>query len=108
MGLTGIYAVNIGGTTVDSGLAIKPGVKLLCLSDKMKASLKKKLSEVKMVMIVDFPMASSDLFFKINAWLLEIFLCYTAVEFAGLTVVLVADLPQFQFLYTSLLMALTL
>ena len=67
MDLTGIYAVNIGGTTVHSGLAIKPGVKLLCLSDKMKASLRNKLSEVKMVVIGDFSMASSDLFFKTNA-----------------------------------------
>ena len=39
-------------------------------------------------------MVSTDLFFKINARLLKIFMCSTAVEFAGLTVLLVADLLQ--------------
>ena len=94
MGPTGISAVNIGGTTIHSGLGIKPGVKLLGLSDKMKASLRNKLAEVKMVTIDEFPMISSDLFFKINARLLEIFMCSTAAEFAGVTVLLVADLLQ--------------
>ena len=32
-GPTGISAVNIGETTIHSGLGIKPGVKLLGLSD---------------------------------------------------------------------------
>ena len=73
MGPTGISTVNIGGTTIHSGLGIKPGVKLLGLSDKMKASLRNKLSEVKMVIIDEFSMVSSDLFFKINDRLLEIF-----------------------------------
>ena len=94
MGPTGISAVNIVGTIIHSGLGIKPGVKLLGLSDKMKTSLRNALSEVKMVIIDEFSMVSSDLFFNINARLLEIFMCSTAVEFAGLTVVLVADLLQ--------------
>ena len=38
-GPTGIAAGSIGGTTIHSGLGIKPGPKLLGLSDKMKASL---------------------------------------------------------------------
>ena len=108
MGPTGIYTVNIGGATVHCDLAIKPGVKLLCLSNKMKASLRNKLSEVKMALIAELPMVSSDLFFKLNAWLLEIFMCSTAVEFSGLTVVFVADLAQLQCFYMSLLMAVTL
>ena len=37
---TGISAVSIGGTTIHSGLGIKPGPKLLGLSDKMKESLR--------------------------------------------------------------------
>ena len=90
----GISAVNIGRKTIHFGLGIKPGVKLLGLSDKMKASLRNKLSKVKMVIIDEFSMVLSDLFFKISARLLEIFMCSTAVEFAELTVVLVADLLQ--------------
>ena len=60
----------------------------------MKASLRNKLSEVKMVIIDEFLMISSNLFFKINARLLEIFMYSTAFEFAGLAVWLVADLLQ--------------
>ena len=41
-----------------------------------------------------FQVVSSDWLFKINARLLELFMCSTATEFAGLTVVLVADLLQ--------------
>ena len=51
-------------------------------------------------------MVSSDLFFKINARLLKIFKCSTAVKFAGLTVVLVGDLLKLS-LSMSLLMAVT-
>ena len=48
---TCISAVNIGGKIIHSGLGIKPGVKLLGLSDKMKASLRNKLSGLTMVII---------------------------------------------------------
>ena len=94
LGPPGLSAVKIGGTTIHSGLGIKPGVKLLGLKDKMKASLGNKLSEVKMIIIDESSMVSSDLFFKINAWLLELFMCSNAVQFAGLTVVLVAGSLQ--------------
>ena len=60
----------------------------------MKACLRNKLSELKMVIINDISMVSSDLFFKINAELLEIFICSTETEFAGLIVILVDDLLQ--------------
>lgn len=60
----------------------------------MKASLRKKLSEAKIVTIDGFLVVSSDLLFKINTWLLEIFMCFTAVELSGLTVLLVVDLLQ--------------
>ena len=48
LGPTGISAVNIGGTTIDSGLEIKPGTKLLLLKDKSKAALRHRLSELKL------------------------------------------------------------
>ena len=47
LGPAGISAANIGGTTIHSGLGIKPGTKLLRLGDKFKASLRNNLSEVK-------------------------------------------------------------
>ena len=70
MGPTDISAISISGTTIHSGLGIKPGVKLFCISDKIKTSLRNMLSEVKRVVIDEFSMVSSDLFFKINFWLL--------------------------------------
>ena len=85
---TGLSTVNIGGTTIYSGLGIKPGVKLLGLRGKIKASSRNKLSEVKMVITDELSMVSRDLFFQINARLLEIFMCSIAVEPAGLAVVL--------------------
>ena len=60
----------------------------------MKTSLRNKLSEVKLLLIDEFLMVSSGLFFKIYLWLLNIFVCSTSIEFAGLTVVLVVDILQ--------------
>ena len=73
MGPTGISAVNIGGATIHSGLGIKPGLKLLGFSDKMKASLRNRLYEVRMILIDKLSMVSSDLFYQVHARLLEIF-----------------------------------
>ena len=50
LGPTGISTVNIGGTTIHSGFGIKPGFKLLDLSNKMKLSLRNKSCEVKIVL----------------------------------------------------------
>ena len=47
----GISAVNIGGTTIHSGLGIKLGTKLLGLNEKSKAALRNRLSEVKLLII---------------------------------------------------------
>ena len=51
LGPTAISAVNIGGTTTHSGLGTKPGTRLLGLNDKSKATLRSRLSEVKLLMI---------------------------------------------------------
>ena len=55
-----VAAVNIGGTTIHSGLRIKPGTKLLDLNDKFKAALRNRLSEVKLLIIDKPSMVSSD------------------------------------------------
>ena len=44
---TGISAVNIGRTTVDSGLGVIPGIRILGLNHKSKAALRNKLLELK-------------------------------------------------------------
>ena len=61
LGPTRISEINIGGTTIHSGLGIKPGAKLLGLNDKSKAGLRNRLSEVTLFIINKFSMVSNDL-----------------------------------------------
>ena len=93
----GISAVNIGGTSIHSGLGIKPGAKLLSLSDRMKASLRNELCFKKWFQMICF---SKSILGYLR------FLCAPL-----LTVVLVADLPHFSPVmvsqYISLLIAVT-
>ena len=49
VGSTGISTVNIGGTTIYSGLGIKLGTKLLGLNEKSKAVLRNRLLEAKLL-----------------------------------------------------------
>ena len=49
VGPTGISTVNIGGTTIYSGLGIKLGTKLLGLNEKSKAVLRNRLLEAKLL-----------------------------------------------------------
>ena len=59
--------VNIGGTTIHSGLGIKPGIRLLGLNEKSKAAVRNKLSEVKLLIIDELSMVSSELWEDINS-----------------------------------------
>ena len=88
---TGISAVNIVGTTIHSGLDIKPGIRLLGLNEKSKAALRNKLSEVKFLIIDELSMVSSDLWVDINSRLQEIFMVIIEKAFAGLSVMTVGD-----------------
>ena len=67
LGPTGISAVNIGGTNIDFGLRIKPGTRLLGLNDKTKAALRNRLSEVKLLIMDELSMVSSDLWTDIDS-----------------------------------------
>ena len=53
--------VNINRTTIHSGLGIKPGTKLLGSNDKSKVDLRNRLSEVKLLIIDELSMVTSDL-----------------------------------------------
>ena len=90
LGPTGISAVNISGT-IHSALEIKPGAKLSGLSDKTKASLRNKLSEVKLLMIDKIAMVSSNLRTEIDASLSDTFSTSIQLPFGGLSVVLIGD-----------------
>ena len=104
LGSTGISAVNIGGTTIPSGLGIKPGVRLLGLNDKSKAALRNKFSEVKFLIIDELSMVSSDLWVDINSRLKEIFMIIEK-PFVCLSVITVGNflqLPPKSYFFTFL------
>ena len=82
LGPTGISAVNMGATTIHSGLGIKPGIKLLGLNDKSKSALRNKLSQVKF------------LWNDINLRLEEIFMMIPEKAFTGLSVMTVGHFLQ--------------
>lgn len=88
---TGISDVNVGGITIHSALGIKLGIKLMALSDKAKAILQSKLSEVKMFVLDKVLMVSRDLFFKTHANILEVCKSHTPIPFAGLSIVVSDD-----------------
>ena len=84
---TRISAVNIGGTTIHSGLGIKPRAKLPGLNDKSKAALRNRLPEVKFLIIDQLSMVLSDLRRDID-------LRFPEKAFAGLSILTVADFLQ--------------
>ena len=93
LGPTGISAVNIGGITIHSALGIKPGIKLMVLSNKAKAILWNKLSEVKMLIIDENQWFQEICFTKLmlDFWR---FLSPTPIPFAGLSIVVLGDFLQ--------------
>ena len=94
LGPTGMSAVNVCGTTIHSGLGIKPGIKLLGLNNKSKAALRNKLSEVKFLIIDELSMVSSDLWIDINSRFEEVLIIIPEKAFASLSVMTVSDFLQ--------------
>ena len=94
LGPTGISAVSIGGTTIRSGLAIKPRTKLIGFNGKSKAILRNRVSEVKLLIIDELLMVSSNLWTGIDSRLGVIFMMIPEKAFSGLSVMAVADLIQ--------------
>ena len=86
-----IWAVNIGGIVIHSGLGIKAGIKLLGLNDKSKITLRNRLSEVEVLIKDELSIISSNLWTDIDSRLEEIFVMIPENEFAGLSVTTVAN-----------------
>ena len=61
LGQAGILVVNVGGIIIYSGVGIEPGIKLLSLNDKSKASSRNRLSEVKILIVDELSMVLRDL-----------------------------------------------
>ena len=67
------------------------GVKMHPVSDKQRVTLRKKLSEVRVLVIDEISMVSNILFYQLHQMLNEIFGCESNVEFAGLPVLVCDD-----------------
>ena len=83
--VTGITAVNIGGSTIYSCFEIKSGTTLLGLKEKFKA-------EEKFLIINELSMVSSDLWEDIDSRLGELFMMISEKVFADLSVMTVAGI----------------
>ena len=93
---TAVAAVNIDGNTIHSGLGITCKGQFFPLNDQLKASLRDKLSEVRIIIIDEISMVSRKLFIQLNHRLIGIFRCNKNIPFAGLSVLVCGDLFQLQ------------
>ena len=90
---TGVAAVNIGETTIHSALGIHAKV-FAPLNDKMRASLRNKLSEVALIIIDEISMVSNRLFKDMHLRLCEVFGVSTSIPFANKTIIAGGDFFQ--------------
>ena len=94
---TGVAAINIDGTTINSGLSIPPyvnGYTLPRLSDSERGRLRNLYSEVLVVLIDEISMVSNICLLQIHKRLCEIFGCSESQPFANLSILVVGDLLQ--------------
>ena len=96
MAPTGVAAVNISGTTVNTGLAIPKhaGINLPPLPDQKKTLLRLSLSELKLLIIDEISMVSNNRLLHIHQRLKEIFGTSNSKIFAGISIIAVGDLHQ--------------
>ena len=94
---TGVAAINIEGTTIHSALGIpvgRYGNTIPKLSDKMRSSLRNKLSALQVLIVDEISKISNKLLLYIHQRLVEIFGCSADLPFAGLTVMFCGDFYQ--------------
>ena len=90
---TGVAAININGTTINSGLSIPPyvnGYTLPRLSDSERGRLRNLYSEVLVVLIDEIAMVSNIRLLHIHRRLCGIFGCLESQPFANLSILVVA------------------
>ena len=93
---TGVAAVNISGTTINSASAIPKDVgdTLPAMSDQKKTQLRMSLAELKLIIIDEVSMVANTTLLNIHQRLKEIFATPNFKLFAGISIVAVGDLYQ--------------
>ena len=96
MAPTGVAAVNIDGTTINTGLAIpkETGDYLPAMSDQRKTQYRVALKDLKLIIVDEISMVGSTNLLHIHQRLKEIFCCSSAKLFAGISIIAVGDLYQ--------------
>ena len=96
MAPTGVAAVNIDGTTINTGLAIPKdaGDNLPALSDQKRTQLRILLAQLKVIIIDEISMVSNTMLLNIHKRLKEIFATPNNRLFAGISIIAVGDLYQ--------------
>lgn len=96
MAPTGVAAINIDGTTINTALAIprEPPDSLSGMSDEKRTQMRLSLSELKLIIIDEISMVANITLIHINQRLKEIFDIPDDQLFAGLSILAVGDLYQ--------------
>ena len=97
MAPTGVAAVNNDGTTIHTALNIPMGSfgkNVPPMGDKMKSSLRNKLSDLKVIIVDEMSMVSNDLLFYVHLRLNKMFGSVNNEPFAGITVITVGEFFQ--------------
>ena len=103
MAPTGVAAVNIDGTTVNTALAIpkETGDNLRAMSDQKKTQLRLALVDLKLVIIDEISMVGNTTLLHIHQRLKEIFGTPSSLLFAGISIIAVGDLYLSTATYTQ-------
>ena len=93
---TGVAAINIDGTTVNTGLAIpkETGDYLRGMSDQKKTQYRISLKDLKLIIIDEISMIGNITLLHIHQRLKEIFGVSSTDLFAGISIIAVGDLYQ--------------
>ena len=96
MAPTGVAAINIDGTTINTGLAIstETGDYLPAMSDQRKTQCRLSLKDLKLVIIDEIFMVGNTTLLHIHQRLKEIFGTSSTKLFAGISIIAVGDLYQ--------------
>ena len=96
MAPTGVAAININGTTINTALGIpkETGANLKPLTDQNRTNMRLFFSELKLIIIDEISMVGNTTLLHIHQRLREIFEAPASTIFAGISIIAVGDMYQ--------------